>query len=171
MTRPVQVVTQQSESGVIGYHRHLPSSCNEFELCFVAIAYYKFYKLPLKQLRVVDEQNERLRNLKNDLGDDVYKAVTNSLLEIVEYNPSGSYVTSELWNFNEDRKATLKEGIKILLNEWETAKAKNKSPICSKHQIVAVFGREVMRTEERHENSFPSWGHDGDSDGNSKRWW
>ncbi|GKA12390.1 protein involved in de novo 2 [Tanacetum coccineum] len=33
-------------------------------------------------------------------------------------NPSGAYVTSELWNFAEGRKATLQEGVTYLLKLW-----------------------------------------------------
>jgi hypothetical protein len=73
-------------------------------------------------VEVIDEDDEKLRTLKNELGDDAYQAVANALLEINEYNPSGRYISSELWNFREDRKATLEEGVNSLLEQWNQAK-------------------------------------------------
>ncbi|KAF8109472.1 hypothetical protein N665_0095s0044 [Sinapis alba] len=73
-------------------------------------------------VEVIDEDDEKLRTLKNELGDDAYQAVANALQEINEYNPSGRYVSSELWNFREDRKATLEEGVTCLLEQWNQAK-------------------------------------------------
>ncbi|BBG97979.1 Factor of DNA methylation 1 [Prunus dulcis] len=46
-------------------------------------------------------------------GDEVYNAVTSALKEINEYNPSGRYITSELWNYAEGRRASLQEGLCI----------------------------------------------------------
>ncbi|KAF2589512.1 hypothetical protein F2Q70_00040507 [Brassica cretica] len=77
-----------------------------------------------REMEVIDDTDEKLRELKEDLGDGPYNAVTRALLEINEYNPSGRYITTELWNLKEDRKATLEEGVTCLLDEWEKAKRK-----------------------------------------------
>ena len=65
-------------------------------------------------------------SLKEQLGEDVYKAVTTALLEINEYNASGSYVVSELWNNKENRKASITEAIAIqhVLKQWEAQKGR-----------------------------------------------
>ncbi|KAK6933169.1 XS domain [Dillenia turbinata] len=71
---------------------------------------------------VIKEEDEKLKDLKNELGEEAYKAVSTALLEINEYNPSGRYITSELWNYEEGRKATLQEGVTFLLKKWKTYK-------------------------------------------------
>lgn len=73
---------------------------------------------------VVNDKDEKLQGLKTELGDEVYKAVTTALMEINEYNPSGRYIISELWNFPEGRKATLQEGVALILRKWKTYKRK-----------------------------------------------
>uniref|UniRef100_A0A0E0LRA9 Factor of DNA methylation 1-5/IDN2 domain-containing protein n=1 Tax=Oryza punctata TaxID=4537 RepID=A0A0E0LRA9_ORYPU len=64
------------------------------------------------------EDDEKLVGLKEQLGDEVYKAVTTALLEINEYNASGSYMVSELWN-KEDRKGRMHEALQHVLNQWK----------------------------------------------------
>ncbi|XP_026400207.1 factor of DNA methylation 1-like [Papaver somniferum] len=63
---------------------------------------------------IIDDKDDKLNKLRNDLGDDVFKAVTTALTEMNEYNASGRYIVAELWNFKEERRATLKEGIQRL---------------------------------------------------------
>ncbi|XWS16531.1 hypothetical protein CRYUN_Cryun34aG0096600 [Craigia yunnanensis] len=73
---------------------------------------------------IVNEEDEKLRNLKREWGEEIYEAVVTALKEINEYNPSGRYVTSELWNFKENRKATLKEVVGYIVKNIKTAKRK-----------------------------------------------
>lgn len=70
-----------------------------------------------KEIEVLDDEDEKLKGLKKDYGEEVCKAVTSALMEINEYNPSGRYITSELWNYQEERKATLREGVRYLLDK------------------------------------------------------
>ncbi|RWR76721.1 factor of DNA methylation 5-like protein [Cinnamomum micranthum f. kanehirae] len=74
--------------------------------------------------RLIDDNDEKLKELKDEFGDEVHQAVVTALLEIAEYNPSGGYVVQELWNFKERRKATLKEVIQYILKQWKTHKRK-----------------------------------------------
>ncbi|KAB1225962.1 hypothetical protein CJ030_MR1G006670 [Morella rubra] len=71
---------------------------------------------------VVDEEDEKLKNLKNEFDDEVYEAVTRALKEMNEYNPSGRYLVPEIWNFKVGRKATLKEGVIHLLTKWKRSR-------------------------------------------------
>ncbi|KAJ0986564.1 hypothetical protein J5N97_004920 [Dioscorea zingiberensis] len=77
---------------------------------------YKIVDIDGVKREVIDEDDAKLRNLRIELGDDVYNAVTNALMEINEYNPSGRFVVPELWNFKHGRKATMAEVIKYVFN-------------------------------------------------------
>ncbi|CAJ1955714.1 unnamed protein product [Sphenostylis stenocarpa] len=72
-----------------------------------------------KAKEVLDEEDEKLRTLKDDFGDEVYGAVTTALMEMNEYNPSGRYPIPEIWNSKEGRRASLKEGVSHLLRQWK----------------------------------------------------
>lgn len=76
---------------------------------------------------VIDEQDEKLKRLKKEFGEEVYAAVTTALAELNEYNPGGRYPVQELWNFKEERKATLEEGVTYVLNLWKPKKRTRRS--------------------------------------------
>ncbi|KAA3481846.1 factor of DNA methylation 4-like isoform X2 [Gossypium australe] len=65
----------------------------------------------------MNEDDKRLKKLRNEWGEMIYEVVIDALLEMEEYNPSGRYVVPKLWNFEEDKKASLKEAIKHLISE------------------------------------------------------
>ncbi|XP_057430114.1 protein INVOLVED IN DE NOVO 2 [Lotus japonicus] len=77
-----------------------------------------------KEKEIIKDDDEKLNGLKNEIGEGAYKAVMTALTEINDYNPSGRYITSELWNYKEGRRATLKEGAQVLLKHWEVVKSK-----------------------------------------------
>ncbi|XP_013691907.1 factor of DNA methylation 1 [Brassica napus] len=77
-----------------------------------------------KAKEVVDEDDEQLKKLKGEWGEEVHNAVKTALEEMNEYNASGRYTTSELWNFKVGRKATLKEVINFISNDIKTVKRK-----------------------------------------------
>ena len=59
-----------------------------------------------------------MKELKDEVGEEVTNVVTTVMTELNEYNPSGRYAVPELWNFKDDRRATLGEGIGYLVNIW-----------------------------------------------------
>lgn len=85
---------------------------------------FKIVEVEGETLEIINEEDEKLQKLKQEWGDEIYMAVTKSLKEINEYNPSGRYTVFELWNFKEGRKATLKEVIQYILKNMKTLKRK-----------------------------------------------
>ncbi|KAJ1692854.1 hypothetical protein LUZ63_009552 [Rhynchospora breviuscula] len=77
-----------------------------------------------KSQEVIREDDEKLMALRSELGENVYEALKTALLELNEYNASGGYTIAELWNYNEERKATLKEVVQYILKQWKTLKRK-----------------------------------------------
>ncbi|KAH7851402.1 hypothetical protein Vadar_011103 [Vaccinium darrowii] len=73
---------------------------------------------------IIDEDDEKLKCLKDEWGDEVYEAVTKALAEMYQYNPSGRCPLPELWNSKEERKATLKEGVSLLLEQRKVHRRK-----------------------------------------------
>jgi len=73
---------------------------------------------------IVWEDDEKLKSLKEELGEKPHDVVVKALVEMNEYNPSGRYPERVLWNFKENRRAPLEEAVAYLLNHWK--KNKNK---------------------------------------------
>ncbi|XP_031381897.1 factor of DNA methylation 1-like isoform X2 [Punica granatum] len=75
---------------------------------------------PIKMIEeVIDEQDEKLQKLRQEFGEEPYKAVVTALMEINEHNASGRYTVTEIWNFRENRKASLKEVIEDIMGKIE----------------------------------------------------
>ncbi|XP_021749550.1 factor of DNA methylation 1-like isoform X1 [Chenopodium quinoa] len=79
-----------------------------------------------KLQEVVDEDDSKLKELIDKWGEEAYKSVVNALLELNDYNPSGRFVVSELWNYKEGRKASLKEAIEYLVQRLTAKSMKRK---------------------------------------------
>ncbi|KAF0921722.1 hypothetical protein E2562_016995 [Oryza meyeriana var. granulata] len=74
---------------------------------------------------IIKEDDEKLQALRGQYGDEAYNVVIKALVEMNEYNPSGRYPEPELWNFKENRKASMSEVLKYLVKQWKTHKKRN----------------------------------------------
>uniref|UniRef100_A0A5B7ATY4 Factor of DNA methylation 1-5/IDN2 domain-containing protein n=1 Tax=Davidia involucrata TaxID=16924 RepID=A0A5B7ATY4_DAVIN len=83
---------------------------------------FKIIKIEGYTKEIIDKEDEKLKELKNEFGDEVFLAVTTALMEMNDYNPSGRYIVPELWNYKEGRKATLKEGVSYILKQCKLLK-------------------------------------------------
>ncbi|KAJ1691373.1 hypothetical protein LUZ63_015528 [Rhynchospora breviuscula] len=83
---------------------------------------YKRVEIGGETKEVVNEDDPKLRDLWLNFGDEVCNAVKTALAELNEYNASGRYVVPELWNFKEDRKATLKEVLRYIIRQCKSNK-------------------------------------------------
>ncbi|CAN1746930.1 Factor of DNA methylation 1 [Linum perenne] len=75
---------------------------------------------------VIDEDDEKLKQLRNEYGKVAYDAVTKALMELNKYNPSGRYPVHQVWNLREGRKASMKEIVHFLINQLKTHKHKRR---------------------------------------------
>ncbi|WCJ19632.1 XH/XS domain-containing protein [Euphorbia peplus] len=88
--------------------------------------WHPFKKITVKgQLQeVIDDNDEKLRALRQEYGEVVYEAVTNAVMEVNEYNPSGRYPVREVWNMKEGRRESMKEIIQYLIKQLKIHKRK-----------------------------------------------
>ncbi|KAL1205572.1 Factor of DNA methylation 5 [Cardamine amara subsp. amara] len=77
-----------------------------------------------KMKEVVDEEDEQIRNLREEWGEEVKNAVKTALEELNDFNPSGRYSVPVLWHSKEGRKATLKEVINYMTQQIKILKGK-----------------------------------------------
>ncbi|TYH51578.1 hypothetical protein ES332_D10G285600v1 [Gossypium tomentosum] len=75
---------------------------------------------------ILDEDDEKLKELRSEYEDVVFEAVSTALMEMNEYNASGRYPVREVWNRKEERKATMKEIMEYAIKQLKNHKGKRK---------------------------------------------
>lgn len=94
----------------------LQFKCPEVAIFLVICHLVPYKAVHLQGLKkVIDEDDQRLKELKAEWELEVCKAVTVALMELNEYNPGGRYCVDEIWNFRENRRASLREGIEYVV--------------------------------------------------------
>lgn len=94
-------------------------------------SWYPFKVVPVlgdteKHELVVNEDDEKLRDLRIEMGKEVCDTVIVALKELNEYNASGRYPIPEAWNKAENRRATMKE-IVLYLSRTKAKKRKTRA--------------------------------------------
>ena len=77
------------------------------------------------QFRIV-EDDEKLMQLKGDLGDEVCKTVTDAFLEMEEYNASGRSSVEVAWDFEKNQRVSLKDLLLYLKDLLDAPNKKSK---------------------------------------------
>ncbi|XP_010690731.2 factor of DNA methylation 1 isoform X1 [Beta vulgaris subsp. vulgaris] len=91
-----------------------------------------------KLQEVIDEDDGKLKELRGGWGEEAYEVVIKALMELNDYNPSGRFVVSELWNYKEGRRASLKEAIEYLVQRWTAKSMKRKRSQAQTQNTTAV---------------------------------
>lgn len=79
-----------------------------------------------QKTEIIDKDDEKLKELRNEYGDTAYEAVSTALMEMNEYNASGRYLVPEVWNRKEGRTATMKEIVQYVIEQLKIHKCKRK---------------------------------------------
>ncbi|KAF6171273.1 hypothetical protein GIB67_036941 [Kingdonia uniflora] len=59
---------------------------------------------------IIDEEDEKLKSLKDEYGIEVYESVTKAVMELYQNSASGGFPMPVLWNFKEGEKGHIKGG-------------------------------------------------------------
>ncbi|XP_026389249.1 factor of DNA methylation 3-like isoform X2 [Papaver somniferum] len=92
-----------------------------------------------KHRELLDEEDKLLKGLKNAWGKEAYSTVVNALLELNEYNPNGRYPVQELWNFEENRRATVNEGVAALAHHLRMYHPNGRHPLQELWNFEGLF--------------------------------
>ncbi|KAG2313672.1 hypothetical protein Bca4012_028198 [Brassica carinata] len=100
--------------------------CLKWQKALHDSAWYPFKRVEIgeKMKEVVDDEDEKLKKLSEEWGEDVKNAVKTALEEMNEFNPCGRFTVHVLWNFEHGGKATLKEGIAHMAQQIKNLKRK-----------------------------------------------
>ncbi|CAM8894291.1 unnamed protein product [Rhodiola kirilowii] len=85
---------------------------------------FKIITVNGKEMEVFNDEDELLKQVRDEVGEEAWEAVKTALGELNKYNPSGRYPIPELWHRMENRRASLKEGAAFILRQFRLHKSK-----------------------------------------------
>lgn len=127
-SKPFHIASQRKYQGEKDMEERAMRLCSAWEDYLRDPSWHPFKVVAVGEHHeeVIDHGDEKLKGLKHEYGDEPYEAVITALKELNEYNPSGRYPLPELWNSKEGKKATLKDGISLILKQWKLNKQRKK---------------------------------------------
>lgn len=126
--KPLKVAAKRKYEGMDDVEKKVEDFCCKWEDNLGDPSWHPFKIVPVGESHkeVIDEEDEKLKSLKDEFGNEPYEAVITALKELNEYNPSGRYPLPELWNTKAGKKATLKEAVGLILKQWKLHKNKRR---------------------------------------------
>ncbi|KAF7004084.1 hypothetical protein CFC21_019334 [Triticum aestivum] len=78
---------------------------------------FKVIMVDDQPMEIFLDDDDKLVELKQEYGDQMFALVKQALIERNKYNPSGGYPETLLWNFKHSREATMEEAVQFIVKK------------------------------------------------------
>ncbi|SPT20290.1 unnamed protein product [Triticum aestivum] len=86
---------------------------------------FKVIMVDDQPMEIFLDDDDKLVELKQEHGDQMFALVKQALIERNKYNPSGGYPETLLWNFKHSREATMEEAVQFIVKKCCAKKRKH----------------------------------------------
>ena len=86
---------------------------------------FKVIMVDDQPMEIFLDDDDKLVELKQEYGDQMFALVKQALIERNKYNPSGGYPETLLWNFKHSREATMEEAVQFIVKKCCAKKRKH----------------------------------------------